>query len=403
MTARLISWLSLAGIFMAAVAGAQSPDNNERERPVQAVDMHTEGGLVGAFAALRIDKLAGAFDELLTMPPPGTLGGPRDDLSWRALIDFADGRMAFRQVLSEKQGLGPGFNERSCAGCHMHPNVGGSGKDMSSAVHTIAPPDDPKDTIGTHKFAIAGHKPFKPTAATPQRRTPPLYGIGLLDAVPDQVLEEIADPGDRDKNGVRGVLNSRGHPAGGVRPARFGHKANELNLLRFIGGALANEMGVTNRASRAPPRDKDNVQDPEAPPGFVARLDAYVRGLAPPPRGPVTTAVKRGEQLFTTLGCVGCHRPTIGAVQGAYTDLLLHDLGAAVSDGLYDGKAGPTSWRTPALWGLRHKKRYLHDERAPNFDVVLAFHGNEAAKPARRYRDLTKIDQEALKAFLMSL
>ncbi len=396
----------LAALVVAGVVSSSSaftPTGNPREVPVQPVDQNASNGLVGAMDALRIGKLAASWDELRAMPRPGQLGGPRSDLGWRGLIDFADGRRAFRQVFEPAQGLGPGFNERACANCHSHPNTGGGGPDMGVSVATVAPPDDPRDTVGTQKYAIAGHKAQQIAATTPRRRTPPLYGIGLLDEVPDDALKAHADPNDRDKDGISGVLNERGHPAGGKRPARFGHKCNEPNLLRFIGAALFGEMGVTNRASRAAPKDKDKIKDPEAPVGYVARVDAFVRGLAPPPRGPIGPAERRGEKTFQVLGCTGCHKPRVGHVTGAYTDMLVHDLGTAVSDGLYDGKAGPTEWRTPALWGLRHRKKYLHDERAASLDTVLAFHGGEAAETAGRYRKLGKRDAADLKAFLDSL
>lgn len=385
-----------------AAAGALTLTTNEREVPIQQVDLDAANGYSAALESVRIGKLARSWDELMTMPPPGALGGPRTDLTWRALIDFADGRRAFRRTFTKTDGLGPGFNDTSCAGCHSHPNQGGAGKDLTAAVATVAPPDDPKDTVGTQKHRNDGKK--APNLANlPMRRTPALYGIGLLDAVPDKFLRALADPTDANKDGISGILNERGHPAGGLRPARFGHKANEPNLLRFIGAALMGEMGITNRASRARPRDQDRVADPEAPPGYVARVDAYVRGLAPPRRAPASAAAQRGELLFGTLGCTGCHRPELGVVQGAYTDLLIHDLGPAVSDGLYDGKAGPTSWRTPALWGLRFKRRYLHDERAATIDEVLAFHGGEAATASGRFRGLSATDRAAVTAFLRSL
>jgi CxxC motif-containing protein (DUF1111 family) len=403
----LVAAFGGVAVLTAAVVESSSADaftlgTNTRERPHQEVDLHSSEGITGALGSLRFYKLASAFDELIAMPQPGALGGPRSDLSWRALIDFADGRLAFKKQFSAAEGLGPGYNDTACSSCHSAPNVGGGGKDMSNGVVTVAPPDDPKDTVGTQKHFTDGRKvAFKETSA--RRRTPPLYGIGLLDNVPDGVLKALADPTDADKDGIRGILNERGHPAGGVRPARFGHKANESNLLRFIGAALFGEMGVTNRASRARPKDDDKVADPEAPIGYVARVDAYVRNLAPPPRGPITAAAKRGGGVFMTLGCTGCHRPVLGRLKGAFTDLLVHDLGPAVSDGLYDGKAGPTMWRTPALWGVRHKKRLLHDERAADFDAALAFHGGEASKAAGRYRGLAKADRAALKAFLASL
>ena len=208
--------LLCAGVIVAVAAGslAASEAQNQRERPLMPADTAPLDGLAGAFAELRIDKLARAFDELLTMPSPGALGGPRGDLSWRELIDFADGRREFRRVFTQAEGLGPGFNERLCAACHSAPVIGGGGRDMTFGVFTVAPQEDPKDTIGLAKFGVPGYSPPKPPPGTPQRRTPPLFGLGLLDAVPDAVLLARADPDDRDGDGIRGVLNERGHPQG---------------------------------------------------------------------------------------------------------------------------------------------------------------------------------------------
>ena len=162
-------------------------------------------------------------------------------------------------------------------------------------------------------------------------------------------------------------------------------------------------MGITNRASRASGGDDDKVPDPEAPAGFVTAIDAFVRGLAPPPRAAHSAAAAAGEAVFVRLGCSGCHAPTLGDVGGAFTDLLVHDLGERDSDGLYDGKAGPTQWRTPALWGLRHRARYLHDERADTIDAVVAVHGGEASKANKAYFSAAQPDRDALAAFLKSL
>jgi len=387
-----------------AVVVTAGPDggSNPREVPILAAD-RGGGGLPGAMDALRITALGRAMAELFELPAAGELGGPRKGLTAAQLIDFADGRVAFRRVFTEKEGLGPGFNERSCGACHGAPTIGGGGKDMGFGVFTMAPAEDPKDTIATQKYGVPGFTPPKAPDGSPRRRTPPLYGIGLLDAVPDAVLKGLADPDDRDKDGVRGLLNERGHPAGGVRPARFGHKSNEPNLLRFVGGALRGEMGITNRASRAQSTDRDKLADPEAPADYVARVDFFVRNLAPPGRGPIDAAAKAGEKVFTKLGCPSCHKAELGDVKGAYTDLLIHDMGEQDGDGLYDGKAGPTSWRTPALWGLRHKQRLLHDERAGSPAEALAFHGGEAEKAAEAYRALPAARKAELSAFLGSL
>ncbi len=392
---------------LTARPGAPWPEHGPRMRPAGPAAGQAPVGLVGALARLRIFALARVWDELLTMPAPGTLGGPDTRLHWAHLIDFAEGRVAFRRAFTVEAGLGPTYNQVACSSCHTQPVLGGAGMGQADAIFVRAPDHDPNDTISPRKFSIPG-VPLEPRGPGKQlRRTPPLFGLGRLDAIPDADLQRYADPEDRDKDGVRGFLNTRHGRDGVARPARFGHKSNESNLLRFLAGALHNEMGVTNPMSRARPKDTDAVADPEASGRYVAALDAYVRGLAPPPRGAITPAVRAGEFIFAMVGCASCHRAQVGdvrtGVRGAYTDLLLHDLGPRLSDGLTDAKAGPTHWRTAPLWGLRHRSGLLHDARTTDVHEAIVLHGGEASGSVQRYKALQPAQRDKLLAFLASL
>ncbi len=166
-------------------------------------------------------------------------------------------------------------------------------------------------------------------------------------------------------------------------------------------------------------------------------LVAYVRNLpAPTERTPVLPAdardVAEGAKFFDTIGCASCHRPNLGAVEGIYSDLLLHDMGPSLSDSAAyygtdqeitdapfiaaapDAKApdklipafGAMSqeWRTPPLWGLRNSAPYLHDGRAVDIDSAIRAHGGQATVPVQNYANLLDPAQrKQLLFFLNSL
>ena len=115
-------------------------------------------------------------------------------------------------------------------------------------------------------------------------------------------------------------------------------------------------------------------------------------------------------RLFTAVGCAACHRPTMpdaaGAPVRAFTDLLLHDMGAGLDDGVGEPGVAATEWRTAPLvdLGLRDgSRRYLHDGRAVTIDAAIAAHGGEAAAARARYRALTPADRAPLLRFIEGL
>jgi CxxC motif-containing protein (DUF1111 family) len=359
-------------------------------------------GLEAAFLALDIDALARAWDEVLTAPAPGELGGPALGLDWRQLIEFYDGRLAFKRVFTAADGLGPTYNDVSCASCHSHPVIGGGGAGPDDAITVHGPPWTEGDAMGLRKHAIAGREREVAAGKTATLRTPPLFGLGLLDAVPEAAREAREDPDDRDGDGIRGVRGFR-HGDGVRRPSRFGQKANDWDLLHFSAGAMVDEMGVTNAVRRDPRGDDDGVSDPEVDAAFVLRVYGFVRYLGRPQPLARDAEAERGAARFEAIGCTGCHAPSLGDTAGAYTDLLLHDMGPALDSGIKDGVATGSQWRTAPLWGFRFRKRYLHDDRAADLDAVLAHHGGEAARPAQAYRGLPSTQRAAILAFLRTL
>jgi CxxC motif-containing protein (DUF1111 family) len=212
-----------------------------------------------------------------------------------------------------------------------------------------------------------------------------------------------------------------------MRVGRFGWKAQQATLLGFAGDAYLNEMGITNdfgRAENAPNGDDervmacDQVADPEdAPDPMTGRrgvdnLENVMKFLGPPPRGPITEAVTRGEAVFNAIGCATCHTPAMQTGANAivaldrktvplYADLLLHDVGTG--DGIPQAAAAANEIRTAPLWGLRASRPFLHDGSAATVEQAIFAHGGEASRVTQRFRELTAVEKADLLAFLESL
>jgi CxxC motif-containing protein (DUF1111 family) len=248
---------------------------------------------------------------------------------------------------------------------------------------------------------------------TSVRNAPALFGLGLLDAIPDEAILAGAVPrGD----GVQGRphLVADG-PAGGQRVGRFGWKADVATLERFVAEAFRNEHGVTS------PLAPDDLlpAGPVACPGAsgagpeddgtkVRAVTSFVAALPAPTGRPDAdgSLVTQGAAVFRATGCIACHTASLPGPQGdvrLYSDLLLHDMGPALDDGVVQGNASGRDWRTTPLWGLGARTRYLHDGRARTVRAAIQAHGGEAAPAAARFRDLPAPERDALLAFLDSL
>ncbi len=246
-----------------------------------------------------------------------------------------------------------------------------------------------------------------------ERNTPALFGSGRIDAIPGEVLVMTAQS---QPPAVRGRV-SRDREG---RIGRFGWKAQIASLHEFVRGACANELGlevtghaqaVSPVASKPKPKGVD-MMEPDCD-----ALVAYVRSLPPPvvidPDGPMGSREARdGRHLFAVVGCVACHVPSLGDVQGIYSDLLLHDMGASLSDaGSTYGMQVPSQsqgsiaqeWRTPPLWGYRDSGPYLHDGRAENLEESVALHDGQAKASARLFFTLSSEDRTKVETFLKSL
>ena len=135
---------------------------------------------------------------------------------------------------------------------------------------------------------------------------------------------------------------------------------------------------------------------------------------APPPRGPVGLAGRRGEAIFHEVGCAGCHTPSlrtgpspIAALADQdvplYSDLLIHDLGEYLADGIRQGEAGGTEWRTAPLWGLGRRLWFLHDGRATDLRTAVELHNGEAKDSRDRLFTRKRDDLQDVLTFLRSL
>jgi len=248
------------------------------------------------------------------------------------------------------------------------------------------------------------------------RIAPPVFGLGLLEAVPEELLLALADPDDVDGDGISGRPNfawdvTRGAP----RLGRFGWKSNTPTLLQQSAGAYADDMGVSS------PLFPEADGSHEIPRETLDAVTFYVQTLAVPARTAWTDpAVAAGEARFRAIGCARCHVETLetGAHEVAavafqtihpYTDLLLHDLGPGLADGRPDFQATGSEWRTAPLWGIGlaqtvlPQATFLHDGRARSLEEAILWHGGEAEGAKEAFRTMDRAAREELLAFLRSL
>ena len=386
--------------------------------------------LLAAAATLLILTTLGVSAQL-----PVGAGNPLPGITPSEFEAFRIGIDDFVEIEQPGEGLGPLFNGAGCAACHNVPVIGGmtpmtemraGHRDADGKFHVVG------FTTLFQMFSIPDHRcqaVMPPEVNVIARRMPiPLFGAGLVEAVPDETLLALEDPFDRNGDGISGRAAIVTDVATGLRRVgRFGWKAQIATLLTFAGDAYTNEMGITNDMfpleplggiSQARLRECDMVKDPEdlvdprSGKRAIDNFEAFMKFLAPLPRGVITDEVRTGEQVFTAIGCSSCHVPalTTGANASAaldrkslalFSDLLLHDVGTG--DGIEQEAAQQNEIRTPALWGLRQRRPLLHDGSAPTITDAINRHDGEAAGVMRSYRAATDQMRRALLAFLDSL
>jgi CxxC motif-containing protein (DUF1111 family) len=199
-----------------------------------------------------------------------------------------------------------------------------------------------------------------------------------------------------------------------MRVGKFGWKADTPTLELFVAGAFRNELGITSPLApdEALPQGREGAvlcagesAAPEDDGTMVAATTAYVASLVVPAR-PESATGPAGAALFRAVGCAACHTPNLRAGDRdvpLYSDLLLHDMGPALDDGVIQGQATGRDWRTTPLWGLGLRTRFLHDGRARTILAAIQAHGGEAEHALGQFRALDDDSRQALLAFLASL
>lgn len=371
----------------------------------------------------------------------------------------------FHRITTTKDGLGPGFVNASCAGCHVNngkgPTTFGSpSRNGSSMVVKVKPrglladgsaPElrgfggqildqsiskPIKKTVSVEWDVIKGRYPDgtkytlrKPRLILPKafklprgtisslRMSPPMIGLGLLEAIPAADIARWSDPQDADRDGISGRVNwVKDDSSGGYSVGRFGFKATHSTVVQQSGSALYQDMNITNPLFGA------DDEPAEQPLEVLHSIAVYLRlAGVPKARSQEATGVVAGKAIFQRLRCDSCHKMTVttGTHQDSelsnqtihpFTDLLLHDMGTALADGWSEFSANGREWRTTPLWGLGFVRQlgnarpvYLHDGRARSIEEAILWHDGEAAASQKAFKALPKGERRSLLDFLNSL
>nr|WP_300312506.1 di-heme oxidoredictase family protein [Halomonas sp.] len=417
---------------------------------------------------------------------------PLKNLPMTGRLDFSVGNSFFRNPwvvapssTDARDGLGPLINTNSCQGCHIkdgrgHPptpdqrpvslflrlSMPATDKDsevvrmtgvlpvphygrqlQTAAIPGARPEADMVLSYSDTKVALSdgtevslqvpdyriekpAYGPLPADMLISPRVAPPMIGLGLLEAVPEQQILEYADPDDSDGDGISGrpnhVWDARKE---NTVLGRFGWKAGEPTIEQQSLHAFAGDMGLTS--SLAPVTDCMPEQDcnefasggtPEVSDKVASFVTFYAQSLAVPQRRSMDEpAVQAGARLFNDIGCSSCHRPSLTTADKTprpemanqtlwpYSDLLLHDMGEALADGRPEYEANGQEWRTPPLWGvglaqsINERAGFLHDGRARTLEEAILWHGGEAEDSTQAYRDLSAEQRSQLIEFLNSL
>ncbi|WPN29077.1 di-heme oxidoredictase family protein [Pseudomonas sp. P5_109] len=413
-------------------------------------------------------------------------------------VDFSVGNSFFRSpwviapsTTTARDGLGPLFNTNACQGCHIkdgrghpptpddvnavsmlvrlsipdapayakvieqlgvvpEPVYGGQFQDM--AVPGVAPegkvrvdyaavPVRFKDgtEVELRKPSLnitqLGYGPMHPDTRFSARVAPPMIGLGLLEAIPDEAILANAEAQAKAKNGIAGRPNQVWDDAQQKTVlGRFGWKAGQPNLNQQNVHAFSGDMGLTT--SLRPVDDCTDAQtackqapsgigpdgEPEVSDNILRLVLFYSRNLAVPARRDVNAPeVLAGKTLFYQAGCQSCHTPKYTTAANAaepeqanqvirpYSDLLLHDMGDGLADNRTEFQASGRQWRTPPLWGIGLTQavsghtQFLHDGRARNLLEAVLWHGGEATAAQQQVLSFNAEQRSALLAFLNSL
>ncbi len=361
-------------------------------------------------------------------------GAPLPGLTPAQLVRFDVGKALFTKTFTPEEGLGPLYTENSCNACHHEPETGGGGGVPDTHASRFLEPDS-CDTMRSEEgfvrkeatplmrpYAVDRKEP--PTGATEVGRffSPPLYGHGLIEAIPEETIVALADPDDRDGDGISGRVSRL---ADG-RLGRFRRKLDRAMIRDLADAGLRYAIGLTTPEhpgelpyrGRPIPPEADPAPDPEIQLAVIDGIVDFIRFLAPPARSPGRDeadrrVIARGSEVFDEIGCTDCHVPQLrtGPNEVAaldrklvplYSNLLLHDMGPALAD-VCGPTATPSEIRTEVLWGLQYRERFMHDGRALSMREAIQLHGGESAASRDAFARLDVHTQEALIRFLWSL
>ena len=320
---------------------------------------------------------------------------------------------------------------------------GGGPRKMDTRINAaLTRMNEVRASVAANRVGTGGTINVGPFQVSRSQRNPtPLFGLGLIDAIPESAIVAAAKKQAKENPEIAG----RPARVKDGRIGRLGWKGQTANSEDFVLNACAVEVGLEVPGHA-------QAITPQAPrykgPGLdlsgeeCASLVAYVRSIPRPVERVTTSAVEAkflgaGKAAFAKVGCADCHVAKLGEVEGLYSDLLVHDLGDDMADsGSYDGSddgtdeplvpllaadgepqqqprqaqaprerktAGKKEWRTPPLWGFRDSGPYLHDGRAQTLEQAVALHGGQAAGSAQQYFQLSPAERLQLEAFLKSL
>jgi len=442
----------------------------------------------------------GAVDPGVRSGAPGA-GGPLNNLTADETAFFQDGFSRFGEIEvvqgGSNNGLGPRFNSNQCLSCHSQPAPGGTSPAQNPLIQVatlsgaknvvpwfIAPngpvrearfkqnPDGTNDgnvhalfvitgrsdapgcNIAQFNFQPAGN-PLTGKGGNPNiifRIPTPLFGAGLIEAIPDSAIlaNAQANASLKKELGISGHANA--HLSGNANRSandgtitRFGWKAQNKSLLMFAAEAYNVEMGISNQLfpqerDEAPsclfiatPNDALNFTT-AAPanatinPAVISDIESFadfMRMLAPPTPAPDTPSTVNGRAGFAKVGCVHCHTPSLttgkmiasgsstvpsaalsNQTANLFSDLLVHHMGKGLADGITQGGAGPDEFRTAPLWGIGQRVFFLHDGRTSNLVEAIEAHrspGSEANRVIDRFNRLETQEQQDIINFLRSL
>lgn len=370
---------------------------------------------------------------------------PLPGLSTEARAHFDNGDVLFDELFIETTGLGPVYIRQRCSSCHADDARGPGIVTKMSVVesdgytmamdqsalpfgHTVRPAHTSFASVGTTAPEDV------PSLLVSHRFSPAVFGRGYIEAVLDSEIERVAGEQAMRTDGISGRINrvtftSEANPDSPFHAhahgdsnliGRFGLKARIATVDDFVADAYQGDMGITSPMRPTELVNAAGVTD-DALTGIDIDLDTvnavadYVRTLEIPVRRNLNEA---GRAAFEAAQCSACHVPTMRTRSDypiaqlanidapIYTDLLLHDMGAALADGLNEGTAESREWRTAPLMGMRTQRVYLHDGRAASIVEAIEAHGagdSEGAASVTAFHSLSQQDQDDLVEFVSQL